>query len=247
MKRQPPSTQKKRNRPKDNRVAGEMTLKELMYFKHTPAYVPSNEFKDQMEIDDLFPVDQPMNKNELQISLAQSKLRDSVLNVNMDDILREIDVLLKSSSGQTKSRTSLKWVERLDQLYHDFLYRSIYVQAKDYPGSPSSNSISPSSVDSQLHKKQRLPRKVTRSNRSTKPVQVYNAWMEQKPTQQMNVNTFNHSLKNPVQTQISSPRKKNARPITASDIEHLTKPKFRPSSSSVFSDKGSMRKSELNL
>ena len=255
MKRQPPSTQKKRNRSNDNRVAGEMTLKELMYFKHTPAYVPSNEFKDQMEMEDLFSADQPMTAKELQISQAQSKLRDSVLNVNMDDILREIDVLLQSPvSSQTQSRKSLKWVEALDELYQEFLHRSKYVPVTDYPGSPLSlslsslsNSSSPLSLDSELRNKRRLPNKVTRSNRSTK----YHAWMEPNPNPKpltYQENPFKHSLKNPVQTQILSPRKtgkKRKRPLTASDIEDLTKPKFSLSSSSGFSDKGPMRKSEL--
>lgn len=261
MKRQSPSTQKKRNRSNDNRVAGEMTLKELMYFKHTPAYVPSNEFKDQMEMEDLFSADQPMTAKELQISQAQSKLRDSVLNVNMDDILREIDVLLQSPvSSQTQSRKSLKWVEALDELYQEFLHRSKYVPVTDYPGSPLSlslsslsNTSSPLSVDSQLRKKRRLPNKVTRSNRSTK----YNAWMEPNPKPNpkpliYKENPLNHSLKNPVQTQILSPRKtgktgkKPERPLTASVIERLTEPRFSQSSSFGFSDKGPMRKSELN-
>jgi hypothetical protein len=63
-------------------------------------------------------------------------------------------------------------------------------------------------------------------------------------------NPFNHSLKNPVQTQILSPRKKTGKKrkvMTASVIEDLTKPKFSLSSSSGFSDKGPMHKSELNL
>lgn len=243
----------KRIRPNDNRVAGEMTLKELMYFKHTPAYVPSNEFKDQMEMEDFVSADQPMTADELNISRAQSKLRDSVLNVNMDDILREIDVLLQSPvSSQTQSRKSLKWVEALDELYQEFLHRSKYVPVTDYPGSPSplsslSNSSSPLSLDSQLRKKRRLPNKVTRSNRSTN----YHAWMEPNPKPLIyKENPLNHSLKNPVQTQILSPRKKTGkkpeRPLTASVIERLTEPRFSQSSSFGFSDKGPMRKSELN-
>jgi hypothetical protein len=60
-------------------------------------------------------------------------------------------------------------------------------------------------------------------------------------------NPFNHSLKNPEQTQILSQRKK-PKVMTASDIEHKTERKFSPASSSGFSDsKGHMRKSELNL
>lgn len=231
----PPKPSKKRDR-----VAGKMTLKEFMY-RHTPLDAPSNEFKDEMAIKDEFHIGQPLALDDLQVSPEQSKLRESVLNTNLDEMLREIDVLLHSSGS---NKPNLKWVDALDQLYHDFLHRS-KVQSPIYPGSPS--PLSSISVNSQLGKRQRP--NMTRSNRY--PQIMVNQWVDEwKPAA-----PTRNDLQNPQQTQISPPRhmrkqtQNNRRPLSASDIHRLTAKKQRRSRSSSIgstSSKGSLHLSEFN-
>ena len=224
----PPKPYKKRDR-----VAGKMTLKEFMY-RHTPLDAPSNEFKDEMYMKDAMHKGEPLALEDLRVS----QNRDSVLNVNLDEMLREIDVLLHSSP----SNQNLKWVDALDQLYHDFLHRS-KVQSPIYPGSPS--PLSNISANSQLGKRRR-PNKTVRS----KPPQIMvNQWMNDIPAA-----PTRNDLQNPQQTKISPPRKitekkrNNKRPLSGSDIYLLTaKSPRRSKSSSVGSNnsKGSLHLSEL--
>jgi len=227
----PPKPYKKRDR-----VAGKMTLKEFMY-RHTPLDAPSNEFKDEMYMKDAMHQGEPLSLEDLRVS----QNRDSVLNVNLDEMLREIDVLLHSSES---NKPNLKWVDALDQLYHDFLHRS-KVQSPIYPGSPL--PLSSISVNSQLGKRRR-PNKTVRS----KPPQIMvNQWVDEwKPAA-----PTRNDLQNPQQTQISPPRhmrkqtQNNRRPLSASDIHRLTAKSPRRSRSSSIgstSSKGSLHLSELN-
>jgi hypothetical protein len=224
-------------KPRKNRVAGKMTLKEFMY-RHTPLDAPSNEFKDEMDFNDAIHKGQPLSLEDLRVS----QNRDSVLNVNLDDMLREIDVLLKSSSSNQK----LKWVDALDQLYHNFLNRP-KLESPIYPGSPSLSPLSNISSNSQLGKRHR-PNKTVRS----KPPQIMvNQWMNDIP--EWNQAPKHHDLQNPQITKISPPRNiskkyNKKRKLTGSDIYRLTAKKLhRSKSSSVGSNNtnGSLHLSEL--
>jgi hypothetical protein len=224
-----------------NRVAGKMTLEELMHKRHTPLDAPSNEFKDEMDFNDDMNLGQPLALDDLHVSHQQSNLRESVLNVNLDEMLREINVLLHTSSS---SKPNLKWVDALDQLYHDFLHRS-KLEPPVYHGSPSLSQVSNISADSHLRKRPR-PNTGTRSKR---PQIMMNQWTNN--TQLSNPVPKHRDLQNPEKTQISPHRnitqKRKERPFTGSDIEFLTRAK-RSQSSSGFSNnsKGSMHLSELN-
>ena len=237
-----------KSKSRKTRVAGKMTLKEFMY-RHTPLDAPSNDFKDQMDFNDAMHIGQPLALDDLKVSPKQANLRDSVLNVNMDEMLREIDVLLQSSAS---SKPKLKWVDALDQLYHDFLHRS-KLQSPIYLGSPS--PLSNSSHNSQLRKRHR-PNKTARSTRVNPWTKANNMQENHYPVQ------THHHLQNPKMTKISPYRKSHGKQntkrkrklLTASDIERLTENKTHKSSSGTHksssgtstNSKGSMHISELN-
>ena len=217
----PPKLNKKRK----NRVVGEMSLKELIYFKHTPLDVPSNEFKDEMDLHDAMHIGQPLALDDLHVSREEAKLRESVLNVNLDDMFRELDMLLKSSESSANP-PKLKWVDALDQLYHDFLHRS-KLSSPVYPGSPS--PLSNVSANSQLGKR----------IKPKKPPIMINQWVNNIPERKH---------KNSPSRNITKRHNKRQK-LTGSDIHQLTaKKRYRSQSSSAESNKsnGSLHLSEIN-
>jgi hypothetical protein len=192
----PPKFNKKRK----TRVVGKMSLKELIYFKYTPLDVPSNEFKDEMDLHDAMHIGQPLSLDDLRVSPEEAKLRESVLNVNMDELFRELDVLLQSSESSANP-PKLKWVDALDQLYDDFLHRS-KLSSPVYPGSPS--PLSNVSANSQLGKRIR-PKEPVRPN--PHPIMI-NQWVARTKHKNSPAKTHNKRQK-----------------LTGSDIHRLTEKK----------------------
>jgi hypothetical protein len=219
---------------RDQRVAGKMTLRELLNFKHTPDYVPSNEKKDDMALED-------ENHQGAKLSMSDlTGLKTDVLNTNFDDMMKEIDALLQSSP----KNSSLKWIAALDQLYQDFLYRTKHNMSElsPYTGSPVSSQSSLN--ESPLRKKHR---RVTQSNHEesrARALDLRYAWPEQSqhysPPKVGKSSNKRHTNK-----QSSNKNKK----LTASDITRLTEGNRSVSSirsSSGFSDKGRLKLSDLN-
>lgn len=218
------SNKSKKLRP---RVAGKMTVGEFMY-RHTPLDAPSNDLKDQMDFNDIMHIGKPLVLEDLTGSPGQSKLRESVLNTNLDEMLLEIDALLRSSGS---SHPNLKWVDALDQLYHDFLHRS-KLPSPIYPGSPSPLSIS--SANSDLNKKRRRS-----------PIKFQQLFGHIPSPVQRDTPFKKHKQNN----KSSRRNANNKRPLTGSDIHRFTEQPIRRSQSSSRlsnNSKGSIHLSELN-